>query len=485
MKRAARNFAAAAATLLWIGAAGALDAPAPAPAAAAERPPSGGTASLESLSRTTQTLVARVSPAVVQIAVTALGPVGDGSWGGEAAIGQQRRGGSGVLLTPDGDVVTNYHVIEGARRLQVLVRVPPAGAPGRSLVKAAPRRYDARVVGFDAETDLALLKIEANGLPSLTLADSDGLGAGDVVLAFGSPRGLENSVTMGIVSAVGRQLRAEDPMAYIQTDSPITPGTSGGPLVDAAGRVVGINTLIFTQSGGSEGIGFAVPSNIVRAVTDQLRRHGRVRRGTIGAAAQTITPVLAAGLGLPKEWGVILSDVHPESPAAEAGLRAGDIVETLDAKQMENGRQFDVNLYQRFAGDSVTVVASRGGTRVRARVRVVERPDDPRELISKLAQITSPVAKLGVLAADVAPPIAERMPWLREKGGVLVAAWSADTPASGSGLQPGDVIHALNGAAIADLAALASKLDGMKPGAPAVLTVDRLGRRLFLAFEIE
>jgi S1-C subfamily serine protease len=152
---------------------------------------------------------------------------------------------------------------------------------------------------------------------------------------------------------------------------------------------------------------------------------------------------------------------------------------------MENGRQFDVNLYQRFAGDSVTVVVSRGGTRVRTRVRVVERPDDPRELISKLAQITSPVAKLGVLAADVVPPIAERMPWLREKGGVLVAAWSADTPASASGLQPGDVIHALNGAPIADLAALAARLDGLKAGAPAVLGVNRMGRLLLLAFEIE
>jgi serine protease Do len=319
----------------------------------------------------------------------------------------------------------------------------------------------------------------------LPLGDSDGLGPGDLVLAFGSPLGLENSVTMGIVSAVGRQLRLEDPMAYIQTDTPINPGNSGGPLIDARGDVVGINTLIFTQSGGSEGIGFAVPSNIVRAVTDQIRRFGRVRRGVIGVEAQTITQLLADGLGLPKRWGVILSDVAPRSPAERAGLRAGDIVETLDGKPMENARQFSVNLYQRFAGDSVSVVVLRGGRPVTARVRVEERPDDPREFAAKVAASTVGLPRLGVLAVDVEASLRERMPWLRETGGILVAAWSADAPASESGLQPGDVIRALNGSAVADLASLKTRLGALPAGSPAVLSVDRLGRRLFLAFQLE
>ncbi|HEU4724796.1 MAG TPA: trypsin-like peptidase domain-containing protein [Candidatus Eisenbacteria bacterium] len=475
-----RRWMAAAACAAALAAGGVDAAHAAAPAGRAEA----AAVSLESLSRASQGLVARVAPAVVQIAVTAIGPVNE-SGAGDAVLGRQRRGGSGILVASDGYVLTNHHVIEGARQLQVLVRVPPAGSPNRSLVKAPPRRYNARLVGIDLETDLALLHIEATGLPFLPLGDSDQLAPGDLVLAFGSPLGLENSVTMGVVSAVGRQLRDEDPMAYIQTDTPINPGNSGGPLVDASGKVVGINTLIFTQSGGSEGIGFAVPSNIAAAVTDQIRRFGRVRRGVIGVEAQTITPLLASGLGLRKEWGVILSDVLPGSPAEAAGLRAGDVVESLDGKAMENGRQFDVNLYRRFAGDSVTVVVSRGGTRASARVRVAERPDDPREFASKIVAATKPLARIGVLAVDLAPALAAHMPWLREPEGVLVAAWSADDPSSASGLEPGDVIRALNGEPVATFDALTAKLQGMKPGAPAVLSVDRLGRRLFLPFELE
>lgn len=445
----------------------------------------GAAITLEGVSRASRSLAERVSPAVVQIAVTAIGPVSEGAGASEAVLGTQRRGGSGVLIAEDGYVLTNYHVIDGARQLQVLVRLPQPGAPNRSLVKAAARRYPTRIVGFDRETDLALLHIEAKGLPFLPLGDSDLIGPGDLVFAFGSPLGLENSVTMGVVSAVGRQLRAEDPMVYIQTDTPINPGNSGGPLVDASGRVVGINTLIFTQSGGSEGIGFAVPSNIATAITNQIRRFGRVRRGVIGVEAQTVTPLLASGLGLAKEWGVILSDVMPGSPAESAGLRAGDLVESLDGKPMENGRQFDVNLYRRFAGDSVTVVVSRQGTSLRARVRVTERADDPREFASNLVAATKPLPKIGVLAVDLGPALFARMPWLREQSGVLVAAWSADAPSSASGLEPGDVIRAVNGEAVPSFDALSSRLDAMKPGAPVVFSVDRLGRRLFLPFELE
>ena len=161
--------------------------------------------------------------------------------------------------------------------------------PGRTL--------DATIVGIDRETDLAVLKVDAKGLPALPLGDSDHLRQGNLVLAFGSPLGLENSVTLGVVSAVGRQRAPEDPMVYVQTDAPINPGNSGGPLVDTSGRVIGINTHILSQSGGSEGIGFAVPSNIVRTVFEQLRTTGRVRRGTLGVLTQTITPVMAQGLG--------------------------------------------------------------------------------------------------------------------------------------------------------------------------------------------
>src|SRR5918994_25813 len=212
------------------------------------------------------------------------------------------------------------------------------------------RTHTWSMVGTDAETDLAVLKVEQTNLPFAKLGDSDSLAPGQVVLAFGSPFGLASSVTMGVISAVGRQLRDEDRMVYIQTDTPINPGNSGGPLVTPDGLVVGINTLIFSQSGGSEGVGFAAPGSIVRFVYEQIRTNRRVRRGEIGVFAQTITPAVAAALRLPRDWGVVLGDVYPNSPAANAGLRVGDVILSVDGKRMENGRQFDVTLYQRRGG---------------------------------------------------------------------------------------------------------------------------------------
>jgi serine protease Do len=238
-------------------------------------------AALGELSNALRDVVVLVSPSVVQVRVTAYRADEDG-----AGLPATRRStGSGVILSADGYLVTNAHVIEGGRQFVVVVPRPAApGAPGRSAVRTASLEVPARLVGKDQETDLAVLKVDLTDLTPATLGDSDSLAAGQVVLAFGSPLGLANSVTMGVVSATGRQLRLEDRMVYLQTDTPINPGNSGGPLVDARGRVVGINTLILSQSGGSEGIGFAAPSNIVRHVYEQIRTHRRVRRGEIGVA---------------------------------------------------------------------------------------------------------------------------------------------------------------------------------------------------------
>ena len=275
---------------------------------------------------------------------------------------------------------------------------------------------------MDQESDIALLKLVETGLPFLTLGDSEALRQGQIVIALGSPIGLEGSVTLGVVSAVARQVKPDDRMVYIQTDTPINPGNSGGPLLDVEGRVVGINSFILTQSGGNEGIGFAAPSNIVRTVFEQLRKSGRVRRGEIGVVAQTITPDLAAGLGLPQSWGVLLADVDPEGPAGRAGLRIGDIVLRLDDKVTENARQFLVNLYPHAVGDAVRVEVLRGTERRTVPVAVVERPDDATRLADLVSPERNVVARLGILGLDLDESLERMLGPMRARAGVVVAA---------------------------------------------------------------
>jgi serine protease Do len=452
-------------------------------ASAAAQSTRSATTPLDAMSGAFQELSLRVSPSVVQVVVTGYGAVGEGAPSADALLGLRRSGGSGVILDPNGYIITNSHVIEGARRVQVVLPRAPAGAA--SIVRPRGVAMDATIVGVDDETDLAVLKVTEKNLPALSLSDSDTLRQGQLVFAFGSPLGLENSVSMGIVSAVGRQLEMDDPMVYIQTDAPINPGNSGGPLVDTTGRVVGINTLILSQGGGNEGLGFAAPSNIVRTVFEQIRSNGRVRRGTIGVYAQTITPTLAAALKLGQDWGVILGDVFPQTPAAAAGLRIGDVVLSLDGKRMENGRQFEVNLYRRAVGDTVTVEVARNGQVAKYPVAVAERENDP----TRFADLVSPerniVPRLGVLALDIDERIRVMVGELRMPEGVLVAARSADSPAMEQTLEPGDIITSVNGAPLRALADLRSIVGRLPARAPVVFQVQRFGQLMFVALELE
>jgi serine protease Do len=344
-------------------------------------------------------------------------------------------------------------------------------------VKPVPQEVAGRLVGVDRETDLAVLKVDLTDLPFATLGDSDSLGPGRLVLAFGSPLGLANSVTMGVVSAVGRQLHPEDPMLYIQTDTPINPGNSGGPLVDGSGLVVGINTLIISQSGGNEGIGFAAPANIVRHVFQQIRAYQRVRRGAIGVYAQTVTPGIAAGLKLPRDWGAVLGDVYPGGPAEQAGLRQGDMVYSVDGKQIENGRQLDVTLYRKPLGQPVTLEVARGPQRLILRVPVVERRDDGQQFSDLVTTEQNLVPQLGVLALDMTPQLAQAIPGLRNPRGVVVAAVAADAVGD---FVPGDVLHALNGGPLATLAELRAALAALPGGTTAVLLLERQGQFRFI-----
>jgi serine protease Do len=425
----------------------------------------------------------RVSPAVVEIFTTSYVP-GNGlvPTTGDL-VATQRASGSGVIVDPDGYIVTNAHVVNGAQRLRVELAIPPAG---RSILAATSRSVSGQIVGIDLETDLAVIKIDQQNLPVLTFGDSDELKIGQVVLAFGSPMGLRNSVSLGVVSSTARQLEPESPMIYVQTDASINPGSSGGPLVDLRGRVVGINTLIFSQAGGNEGLGFAAPSNIVRSVYDQIRQNGHVRRGDIGVRTQTVTSVLASGLKLEREFGVVVSDVLPGSPGARVGLRPGDMVLSLDGKPMENGRQFQVGLYRRGVGDVVTLEILREGKVLEVPVAMAERRDPFEDLQSVVDLRENLVPRLGILGMNLDRTIAERLPALRVRSGVVVASTVGGAiDAREGGLAPGDIIYSVNRETVRGLAELRAMLVGLKSGDPVVLQLERHGELRYLAFTAE
>ena len=448
-----------------------------APAASQTRAQSGA---LAEFSRSLQELSERVSPSIVQVFVTgyAVPDEEDQSATGEPVV--ERTSGSGVIVDSGGYIVTNAHVVQNATRVEV--ELPAAGARGTSILKRRGRIVGAQIVAIDTETDLAVLRVEARNLPALPFGDSDRLRPGQIVLAFGSPLGLQTSVTMGVVSAVARQLTPEDPMIYIQTDAPINPGNSGGALVDTDGQLVGVNTLIYSQSGGSEGIGFAAPSNIVRNVFLQIQKTGRVRRGEIGVYSQTITPLMAEALAITSDAGAVLSDVVPNSPAARAGLQPGDLILALDGKRIENGRQFRINLYTRSVGETVSIEAQRGDARFTARVEVSERDDDAGRL-ADLVALLNPVRTLGITALDLSPRVARLLSSVRRERGAVVATVSASAPFSQQGrLEAGDVIYAINGKPVGSVAELNALADAIKPGTPSVLQIERDGTLLYLAF---
>jgi serine protease Do len=423
-----------------------------------------------------------VGPSVVEIFTTSYVPARGVVPRAADLVTTERSSGSGVIVDAGGYILTNAHVVRGAQRLQVAL---PSPVTGRSILATATRTVNAQIVGIDSETDLAVLKVDERNLPALAFADSDELRPGQVVLAFGSPLGLHNSVSLGVVSAVARQLDPESPMIYVQTDASINPGSSGGPLVDLRGRLVGINTLIISQAGGNEGLGFAAPSNIAQAIYEQLKKNGRVRRGDIGVRAQTVTPLLASGLGLPREHGVILSDVLPGSPAAQAGLLPGDLVTMIDEKPMENGRQLQIRLYRHAPGDVVSLDLLRAGMKFKIPVTIVERQDDYNELPVPADPRENLVVRLGILGVNMDQRIAKALPARRSTGVVVASAVTGAVDAREGGLAAGDVIYAINQVRVPGLAGLREALDNLKTGEPVVLQVERQGMLMYLTFVMD
>ena len=429
---------------------------------------------LDDLSRSVAEIVARVQPTVVEVRVRSLGAAAeqdDGAAGSVPALKQG--GGSGVIIDPAGWIVTGAHVVAGATGVEVILASPPRDKGG-SIVGRRGRRLPARVVGVDHETDLAILHVDASGLPALVLADSDRVRPGHLVITFGSPHGLHESVTMGVVSAIGRQRTPEDPLVFLQTDATINPGNSGGPLVDSSGGLVGISSFILTQSGGSQGLGFAVPSNIVRTVARQIREHGRVRRGTIGAVAQTLTPELAQGLDLGDLSGVLVADVVPGSPAADAGLAAGDVIVSLDGRPMENARQLEVNLYPREAGQQIELDVLHAGRRSKKVVVIGER-DDPEtpDLVRFVRPRRDAVPALGAIVIEINPEIEALLPPLRAGGGLVVVSAEAPRSPDETALLAGDIIVGIGRTAVTNRVQLEQALALAPREAILVLQVQR------------
>ncbi len=439
---------------------------------------------LQQLNWAMEGLVAKVAPAVVQVLVTGFGSLDEGNRSETAYVVRQHAVGSGVIVDPDGYIVTNAHVVEGAQRIRVVLPIPMADSPQVEPV-GKQRVLEAKLIGLHKDSDLAVLKIEAKGLPTLELGNARPVHQGQLVFAIGSPEGLENSVTMGVVSAVGRQPDPGKPMVYIQTDAPINPGNSGGPLVDTDGYVLGINTLIFSQGGGSEGLGFAIPARVVRFVYDSLRKFGHVHRVEIQAAAQTITPTLAEALGLAQSYGVIVSDVTPGGPAESAVLKVGDIVLSADDRRVDTLPALTAAMYLHPLDQVMKLAVLRGGERRTLEVPVIEHRDSMDKLMDTVDPQKSLIQRLGVLAIDLTPELRSLAGDSRIPSGVVVIGRAANLLGPDTGLKTGDIIHSVNGKPIESVDALRASLRGLKPNAAIALQIERDSGLQWLAFEME
>jgi serine protease Do len=447
---------------------------------------------LRQMNSALQELAARVSPAVVQIQTTGYGPLteGDGDRGRTALIVRQRAVGSGVIVDANGYIMTNAHVVEGAHRIRVALPMSLNSSPS-NLPAGRRQLFDAKVLGVHKESDLALLKIEQTDLPTLSLEAPQNIHVGQMVLAVGSPEGLQSSVTMGVISAVARQADPAKSLNYVQTDAPINPGNSGGPLVDMDGYVVGINTFILSQSGGSEGLGFAIPARVVNFVYHSLRKYGHVHHVEMGAGAQEITPTLAEGVGLPQSWGVIVDDVTPDGPAAAAGVQVQDIILTADDRPIETLSALTAATYLHNPDKPVKLEILRGTDANKNKekkilyVAAVEKHDQMDLLMDATDPEKSLVPRLGILVIDITDQIRSVIGTTRISGGVVVVGRAANLIVSDSGVQTGDIIHSLNTKPIDSVETLRREVRELKSGDAVVLQIERDGGLQYLPFEME
>jgi serine protease Do len=448
-----------------------------------DQPPDYGSNPLRAFDSELRALTDRVSPAVVQILVDRYGS-GESENPGQAALVTEKRSvASGVILDPSGYIITNAHVVKGAWRVRVIL----TKAEEHSDVLPTPMTEEsavlATIVGGTDHFDLALLKIDASNLPSLSFADFRKVGQGQIVVAIGSPLGLSNSVTMGVISSVARQANPNSALVYVQTDAPINPGNSGGALVDVNGFLVGINTSIMSQSGGSEGVGFALPASTVKMVYDNLRIRGHVGRRTIGAGIQVITPVLAKGLGLGSTNGLVICDVLPGSPGEQSGLKIGDVVAEVDGRPISTAPELEGALYGHDLNQALSLTVMRGSARLRLQVKIVEAEDWTHSVIGQVDPSDNFIQQLGVIAATLTSNLAEGIEDVRFSSGVVVIGRTSNS--SRLDLSTGDIIHSINGQTVGNVKVLRELVAQFKPGEPVVLLVERQGGLGFVSFEID
>jgi serine protease Do len=440
---------------------------------------------LRDLSKTLEDLSARTGRCVVQIFVRSYVTTEDSDRVADL-LTKENSSGSGILLSADGYILTNAHVVRGSHEVKVQLNVRMEAEARLQGDRSLNRPITGNVVGIDRDSDLAVVKIEKKNLPFLEFGDSDELKQGQIVLALGNPFGLDNSVSMGVVSAVSRQIKGDDPMVYIQTDAPINPGNSGGPLLNADGHVVGINTLIFSQSGGSEGIGFAIPSNIAREVYSQLKAKGHVHRAQLGLVGQTITPEMAEGLSLETDHGIVISDLEPDGPAVHAGIQSDDIITGLNGKSITSVHQLEAFIFRLAPGTSVTLRVQRGASDLNLPVVTEEQSGGELDSLADMVDPTKNVVpELGIVGLDVNKAVLELIPNLRRPAGVVVAARKANAPYSGPLLQTGDVVYEMNRHVVNGVDSLRRSLEKMKSGAAVVLLIERNGHLMYIPLQLD
>ena len=399
-------------------------------------------------------------------------------------FGQQHRGtpqqpqqrkeqslGSGVIVTSDGLIVTNSHVVEDADEIKVLLE--------------DKREFKAKLVGRDKKSDIAVIRIEAVNLPTVPWSNSDNLQVGEYAVAVGNPFGLNQTVTMGIISAIGRaNVGIADYEDFIQTDAAINPGNSGGALVNIRGELIGINTAIFTRSGGYMGVGFAVPSNMVRSIMDSLVATGKVTRGWLGVSIQDITPALAKEFGLKDAKGSLVTDIMPDSPAAQSDLKRGDVILSFTGHDIENSSHLRNLVARTGVGTKALVKIIRDKKEKEIFVTLSEQPKEVAQK-GEEEENTPETSAFGIVVQEITPEMAEQFDLnIREKG-VIVVQVEPGSVADSAGLREGDLIIEINRKTVSDLKSYERLFKKIKKGDSVLFLINRQGNRFYITLTPE